>query len=1390
MKTNRLRACVLPLAVLAALTALSVQTGIAQAAVTPEPAWNVIAATGPTNLPPKQSEVQRVTVGAEGGTFVLAYATGSGSAAPVITEGHLTYAAGSTEATIESVGAGASFEVGARVTGSGIPTETTIVSCSPDCATAGSTVMLSNATTAAKTDQKITIYTLEMTVASGTFHVGDEVAGSEFEYLPSGTTVTAVGLGTITLSKATNAYYFSALLGPIGLNASEHTASIAYDASPGEVQRALEALPSLGVGAVAVSGGPGGEAERPYFLEYGGSLADQNIAPPTATGTGLGEHGYVHVFTVVSGGPGTGEIAVFPSNVGGAATTGSTIVELGPLPAGVVVSGEAEILGSEAWSCSTTQTTARCTTSDSAAALNPTDAIVVPVQVEQLIESTAEAPVTVSGGGAARAASYQLPIVISSQPAQPGIAAFFSGALEANGEPSTVAGGHPYSQVTVFQLNTVRATNGKVLPAGDLRDIDVDLPAGLLGDPLVTERCPTGLVAPIEDTEEAACDEVELERYKVGLLVPGTQVFGAVAIDVNPAPIYNDVPAGGAAAQFTTKIVQAVTTLLGSVRSDEDFGVRVGAGNVPSASPERLYYSFTAFYGKPPGAHGKAFLRNPTDCAEEVRERPELEILSSTWQQPQLFTSVSEAQASVTGCSALKFEPEFSFEPSSTLGSSGVGATAHLHMDQSALTNPEELAAPDLKTSVVTLPEGLTVNPSQASGLEACTEAQVGYLGEGALPNPTRFDEAPVTCPEASKLGSVEIVSPLLESPLEGTIYLAAQEENPFHSLIALYLVVESERFGVTLKLPGKVEANAKTGQLTATFDYIPQQPVEDLTLRFRGGGPRSEFATPEVCGAYSTNGVWTPWSAPESGPPAQTSNSFTVSSGCAASASARAFAPGFEAGTTANTAGGSSAFVLKLTRNDGEQMLGTVSTTLPRGLIGMVSKVAKCPEAQANAGDCPASSQVGHVNSLAGVGGSPLSLPEAGKQEDPVYFTGPYDGAPFGLSIVVHPEAGPFNLEEGHPIVVRAALSVNPETAQVSVVSGAIPTILRGIPLDVRGVTVTIDRPGFMVNPTSCEPMSLTGTIDSGEGAAHAVSSRFQAADCAALPFEPSLKAETHAHHTRKSGSYLKVTIAAEEGEANLGKVHVTLPKKLPAELETLKQACTEAQFDANPAGCPKASVVGSAVVHTPVLSEPLSGPAIYVSHGHLKFPDLALVLQGEGVTIIQEGLTNISESGFTSSSFEAIPDVPVSSIELVLPEGSKPALGGNGGNLCKAPLYMPTKLTGQNGAVIERKTQIVVSGCGPEIHVLGHKASGAHGHIRVGVPSAGKLIASGRFVKRVVVRAGKAKTLSVAVTLDRRALHLLAVRAHKRLHVKVELRFVPKHGKALASHVKLLMG
>ncbi len=483
---------------------------------------------------------------------------------------------------------------------------------------------------------------------------------------------------------------------------------------------------------------------------------------------------------------------------------------------------------------------------------------------------------------------------------------------------------------------------------------------------------------------------------------------------------------------------------------------------------------------------------------------------------------------------------------------------------------------------------------------------------------------------------------------------------------------------------------NPVTGQLITTFRRTPQALVEDIELHFFGGN-RGPLATPAACGTYTTTASFSPWSGT---PAVDTSSSFAVTSGPNGTAcpSPAPFAPTFTAGTTSSQAGGFSPFTATFSREDSDQALSGVSVTTPPGLLGILKGVERCAEAQANQGSCGAGSLIGHVTAAAGAGPEPYVV-----QGGQAFLTGPYKGAPFGLSFVIPAVAGPYDLGN---VVVRAAIHVDPHTAQITVVSDPLPSILQGVPLQVRKVNVTIDRQGFMFNATNCEPFAVTGSLTSTQGATANVSSHYQAANCASLPFKPKFTVSTQAHTSKKQGASLDVKVGYPQGaQANIHGVAVSLPKQLPSRLTTIQQACPAATFNANPALCPAGSNIGTATATTPVIAAPATGPAYLVSHGGAAFPDVVVVLQAEGVTLNLVGSINIKH-GVTSSAFNSVPDVPILSFELKLPEGPHSGLTAvlpakAKGNLCGTSLTMPTTLTGQNGAQIKQNTKIAVTGC-----------------------------------------------------------------------------------------------
>jgi hypothetical protein len=499
---------------------------------------------------------------------------------------------------------------------------------------------------------------------------------------------------------------------------------------------------------------------------------------------------------------------------------------------------------------------------------------------------------------------------------------------------------------------------------------------------------------------------------------------------------------------------------------------------------------------------------------------------------------------------------------------------------------------------------------------------------------------------------------------------------------------------GVLIKQPATLSANQTTGQLTVHVHELPQLPFSKLRLKVHGG-TRAPLANPQSCGSQTTTSAFTPWSG---GPDATPFTSFAVDwDGQGGTCPAEfPFAPSFTSGGSSSTAGVFSPLGLSLSRQDREQNLSGLSVTLPPGELAKLAGVERCPDALATTGQCPAGSKIGTLTAAVGPGATPLVV------HGDVYLTAPYRGQPFGEAAVIHAQAGPFNLGD---VVVRGAIHIDRSTAQATVVSDPFPQIVDGVRVRTRAVNVLLDRPGFTFNPTSCEQEQLHATISSSQGAAVNVTSPFAATGCRGLPFKPVFRATIRGRASKRNGAALDVRVSSRGGpqpgggEANIAKVKVSLPKSLPTRLVTLQQACVAHVFEANPAACPAAATVGTATASTPLLASPLSGPAILVSHGGTSFPDLDIVLQGEGVTLVLVGNTEI-RGGITTSTFNTIPDAPVSSFELRLPTGRFSILGAflpvkANYSFCGQRLSMPTTITAQNGAVVRQATRIATSGC-----------------------------------------------------------------------------------------------
>jgi hypothetical protein len=1012
--------------------------------------------------------------------------------------------------------------------------------------------------------------------------------------------------------------------------------------------------------------------------------------------------------------------------------------------------------------------------------------------------------VTVTGGGLA-ASSLGIENEVTPTVAGFGITDFNFGVTGLDGTPDAQAGGHPYAVATVLDFNTeldqeyFKEENAEFYqPSENAKDVVVDLPLGFVGNPQSAPKCP------IDELIRTGFNQYHCPKNTVigEVTVRSTLGKGASSSiagngsSVPVSPLYNLVPEHGHAAEFGFNIsnVAQVRIYADVVHVSGGYIVRVTTPDIQASGLQVLGQKgflngfMLTFFGDPAREDGGSdssvpFFTNPADCSTNSLATT---VHLDTWTKkgavnpdgtpsfsdPNWLTA-SSSQPPVTGCNALQFNPTLSLRPDTAEADVPTGATVDLTVPQ-APSSDEALATPPLRDTVVTLPQGLALSPSAANGLQACSEAQLGFEdGEVNTSEPT--------CPEASKVGSVELTTPLLEKPIGGSVYLAEQGNNPFGSLVALYLVIDDPVTGVLLKLPGEVHLDSVTGQVTATFDDNPQLPFSALTLKFKEG-PRAPLVTPAGCGTYTTRSSLTPWSAPQSGPPATPSSSFTISSGCTSG-----FAPALVSGTTINQAGAYSPYTLTLSRQDGEQDLEGLEATLPPGLLAKLAGVPQCGNAEADAGACPAGSRIGSVTVAAGAGPDPVYV------HGEIFLTGPYNGGPFGEVVEVPAIAGPFNLGL---VVVRGSIRINPTTAQASVVSDPFPTILQGIPLQVKTVDVTLDREGFTFNPTSCESLSTSGTVTSYQGTQIPVSGHFQAANCATLPFKPSFSVSTKAHAEALkdgTGAALDVKVASKGGpgvsgeEANIKRVDVTVPKLLPARLQpTLQNACTEAQFAKNAADCPPDSFVGTATAVTPVLDVPLTGPAIFVSHGGEAFPDLDLVLQGEGVEILLTGRTDI-KGDTTYSKFETVPDAPISSFDLSLPEGPHSALASglptNDKSLCGQSLEMPTMIEGQNGAVFKQTTKVTIEGCKPALYVRSTKVSGKSVTITVTVPSAGKIVASGSGLSRQAKQSAAEKLMTLKLALS--SVQAAKVSKTHELKTEIKLAFTPKKGRKLTKTV-----
>ncbi len=911
-----------------------------------------------------------------------------------------------------------------------------------------------------------------------------------------------------------------------------------------------------------------------------------------------------------------------------------------------------------------------------------------------------------------------------------GVCRFSQTFTDGSGNPFTQAGGHPASVTTTIDFNETRG-----FPVQNVKDIYVQLPAGFVGNPSVVGQCTEAELGNESNGDTPACP-------------PDSQIGTLQVRFTSSAPtfnVYNMVPPADTPAEFGAPLlVGTVAHVFATVRNGGDYGLTASVYGLPELLPIRA--ETLTLWGVPAdhatGAQpADAFLSYPQDCDAGPLTTT---LQTDSWNAPGQLVSASSPAPAPTGCDESHFPPgvfapSLTVTPSTTQADAPSGYTIDVRvpLDESGA----DLSTPLVRSASVTLPAGVSINPPVADGLSACT--------------PSQFATRPTTCPTSSIIGTATIETPLLSAPLTGSIYMAAQgagaPANPFG------VDVEALGSGVDLHLQGAISADPSSGRLTATFSNNPQLPFSDLMLSFKSGA-RAPLANPLGCGAAITTsdiGAWPPGVSD-----ATPSASFAVDADGAGGACPAAwpFAPGFAAGVLDPTAGAFTTFTTTLSRADRTPPLASLSLTTPPGLLATIGSVPPCGEPAASQGTCPAASAVGTTTVAAGAGSDPIYLTGT------AYLTGPYGGAPFGLSIVVPGQVGPFALGS---IVVRAPISVNPHTARLTIGPATLPSIVEGVALRLREVNVTIDRPGFMFNPTSCSALATGATVGGADGASSSFATPFDVGGCAALPFAPTVQATSAGATSSADGASLDVGVKVPTGSSNLRSVAVTLPSQLSVRLDTVQLSCPRATFDADPAGCPAGAIVGNSSAATPVLPVGLSGTVYLVAQAG-GLPTLEDVLEGDGVTVNLTGSVAIAAGGATSTTFAAIPDVPISSFQLDLPEGPHSALASVVGNLCGQSPALPAVVAAQDGAELRDRVRVSITGCVSAALLRSYAAAVHGGRLTLVVTATGTgVLRVGAPYVKTVRRTLAAGTHRLTIALEPSAAS--ARRRHERIAVKV---------------------
>jgi hypothetical protein len=1021
------------------------------------------------------------------------------------------------------------------------------------------------------------------------------------------------------------------------------------------------------------------------------------------------------------------EYMVIATNIGGAPSTAAPTVIEASLPAGLVPSS------ADGPSCSIVAQLVKCETTEAVA---PGHMVQVEISVEVLAtEGTYNTDASVKGGGATQEVATTTPTKVQAAPlAFDFLPGFQAPLTNDDGSAATLAGSHPYQQTVDFAFPTKNPGDG-MTNSGHPRNFYVELPRGMVGSPAAS---------PVLCTEAQLVDKEGCpDASQIGI-TDVTTIVGEVGVNgMSTTALYNMVPPPGAAAEFATNVAHAgiFAHVVAGVRSDGDYGIEVATRDVVALGTQPIFSVQAQIWGDPsasahdqlrgkcsevPGscpvpAQSTALLTMPSDCPGQPLG---FEVRADSWEEPSppfeehlaFYESADVAgnPTAVTDCAGLAFEPSIQARPTTNLTDSPAGLDFSLHQPQDTQLGSRSPA--NLRDTAITFPAGLAVNPSQAGGLGACSEGQIGFAGEdeaGAL----HFSKDPQSCPNAAKIGTLEVTSPALvrrneaheveEDPegnpileaLHGSVYIAKPFANPFGSLVTVYLVVEDDKTGIVAKLAGEGELDPQTGQITTYVEESPEFPIEDFKVHLFGGS-RGAFVTPPICGPYTTEADLTPWSSPE-GTDAFPQDSFqsTASPRGGPCPTAEAQLPNttkLSAGTLNPTAGAYSPLLFKLSREDGTQRLGKIETTLPIGLSAKLAGIATCSEAaiakarsrevpeqgateQADP-SCPTAAEIGIVNAGAGAGPTPYYT------QGHAYLAGPYKGAPLSIVAITPAVAGPFDLGA---VVLRSALYLDPTTAQARVVSDPLPTILHGVPVDLRSVAVRATRASFTLNPTSCAVKSFGGSAISTLGQPASLFERFQVGGCKSLAFKPKLGVRLFGPTHRGGHPRLRSVFTAKAGEANMAAISFAFPKSEFIDQAHFRTICTRVQFAANQ--CPAGSIYGHVRAFTPLLDYPVEGPAYLRSSNH-KLPDLVLALRGpayQPIALDAVGRVD-SVNGGLRVRFEEVPDAPISKV-IVTAQGAKKGLFQNSTNICKGTHRATLKLDAQNGKVHDTQPKVV---------------------------------------------------------------------------------------------------